>query len=197
MLQDINENLLLYLNSFLEYTMIEKATLFFADGPIFFLPVFLVWAWIYTCYKKEKTQEKKIVLLSIFYSTIIGICISLLIQQVAFFERPETVIEWVWKLILKHIPDASFPSDHATVSVAFLAGLFWGWYKKIAFVFLPFVILMNLSRVIVWVHWPFDIVVWTLVGIFWAWIAFRVLQESKLVKIVNQFIIKTLSYIKL
>ena len=49
---------------------------------------------------------------------------------------------------MSHVPDASFPSDHATVSIAFLTSLFLANYKRIGLIFLPFVIIMNLSRII-------------------------------------------------
>jgi membrane-associated phospholipid phosphatase len=199
MFQEINKNLLISLNSLLEYRFFEQITLVFVDSPIFFLPIFLIWAWIYSTYKIRSTNGfiEKNNLLFIFYGTVIAIIISLWIQQVVTLERPETVIEWIWKLILKHIPDASFPSDHATVSVAFLCWLFLAWYRRVAYCFLPFVILMNVSRIIVGVHWPLDIVAWTIVWILWSYITFKILSKSKLVKIWNQFIIKTLSYIKL
>jgi len=57
-----------------------------------------------------------------------------------------------------NIPDASFPSNHATVSIAFLTSLFLAKYRIIAFLFLVPAILMNLSRVTMQLHWPFDIV---------------------------------------
>jgi len=199
MINEINKNTLVYLNSLSEHVFFENMVYIFVDSPIFFLPVFLLWAWIYTTYKKQKKYEEalKSNLLFIFYGTTIALLISLWIQQVILIERPETVLVWTGKLLLKHIPDASFPSDHATVSVAFLTWLFLAHYKKIGYIFLPFVVLMNISRVIAWVHWPFDIVAWTLIWILWSFIAFKILSKSKLVKILNQFIIRTLSYIKL
>jgi len=36
-------------------------------------------------------------------------------------DRPEEHLKAGGKLLLDHLPDASFPSDHATVSIAFLA----------------------------------------------------------------------------
>jgi membrane-associated phospholipid phosphatase len=62
---------------------------------------------------------------------------------------------------------------------------------------MPWVILMNLCRVIAGVHWPFDILAGTIVWIFSAIISFKYLIGNKFVKNINLFIIKTLSYIKL
>jgi len=198
MIQEMNKSMLIYLNSLSEHTFFETMVHIFADSPIFFLPIFLIWAWVYATYKQKNAPENtKENLLFIFYGVSIALLISLSIQQVIMIERPETVLTGTGKLLLKHIPDASFPSDHATVSIAFLCGLFLAWYKKIGYWFFTFVILMNLSRVIAWVHWPLDIIAWALVWIIWSIWTFKILSKSKLVKILNQFIIRTLSYIKL
>jgi hypothetical protein len=69
-MQEINQNLLIFLNSFMENNIVEKLAVIFADTPIFFLPIFLVTMWIYYTYK-EKNIEKKENLLFIFYSAVI------------------------------------------------------------------------------------------------------------------------------
>lgn len=207
MLQDINKEILINLHSLTNYDFIQTIVLYFADTPIFFLPVFLMWAWIYFTYKKSPTVISNIHftknllekenLLYIFYSVIIWIFISLTIQQIIQVERPEEAIKWVWLLLLKHIPDASFPSDHATVSVAFLTSLFLSWYKKIWFFYSVFVIIMLISRVILWVHWPFDILVGSLVWIFSSFLTFRYINKIVFIKKFNLIIIKIMWYIKL
>ena len=113
------------------------------------------------------------------------------------FERPETAISSSGKLLLEHIPDASFPSDHASVSVAFLSGLYFAGYKKVFWAFLPWVILMLLSRVIVGVHWPVDIIAGSIIGIISGYLVFNKVSKIKFVKNTNKRIIELLSYIKL
>ena len=112
-------------------------------------------------------------------------------------KRPELLLEWVWFLLLNHIPDASFPSDHAIVSSWFITWLFLYWFKKIWIIFSIFTFLMLLSRIILWVHWPLDIIVWIVSWILWPIIIFIYFRENKLVKKLNIFIIKLLMYIKL
>ena len=205
-MQELNKELLISLNSLLEFDFIKNIVLIFADWPIFFLPIFLIIMWIYYTYMKKsdyisnlnltKNLLEKEKLLYIFYSTIIWIIISIIIQQFVNIDRPETAIEWVWQLILSHIPDSSFPSDHATVAIAFLTSLFLAWYKKIWYIFAPFAILMILSRVIVWVHWPFDIIAWSLVWIFSSFFTFKYLVKCIYVKKFNEFIVKIMWFIK-
>jgi len=207
MLQDINKELLIWLNSLLEYDFINSTVLFFCDAPIFFLPIFLISMWTYYSYRKNsniltelhltKSLLEKENLLYIFYSVVIWITISLIIQQFVHIDRPEEALKWVWSLLMNHIPDASFPSDHATVWISFLTSLFLAWFKKTWLIFAPIIILMVISRVILWVHWPLDIIAWSLVWIFSSFLTFNYLTKIVIINKLNQFIIKTLSYIKL
>jgi undecaprenyl-diphosphatase len=193
MLQQINENILRSLHSLLEYAIIENIVYIFADGPIFLVPLFLITAWIY----HRKDDLKKIELLHIFYGCFIGIILSIIIQQFVSIDRPESALWNSAQLILSHIPDTSFPSDHATVSIAFLTGLFLAGYRKMAYMFLILAVIMNISRVIVWVHWPFDILAGTIVWVIASLLSFKWLIKIGFVKQINLFIIKISSYLKL
>lgn len=195
-MQQINEDILIFMNSLLENNFVEFLAVTFADLPIFFLPIFLVFMWIFYTYK-QKNNERKKDLLFIFYSCVIWYIISNAIKLFIDIDRPETVLEWVWKLVLDHIPDTSFPSDHATVWVAFLVAIFLAGYKKTAYAFTLPIIFMMSSRVIVWVHWPFDIVAWIIVWTLWAFISFKILKKQNFMDKFNNFVLKITSYIKL
>lgn len=194
-MQELNQFLLTYLNNLLiEYKCLEKIIFLFADTPIFFLPIFLVWFRLY--FNHTKNNKWKNILILIFYSTVTAILISLIIQQFVHLDRPEEHLKNTWKLILEHIPDASFPSDHASVSIAFLTAILLFWFRRIWAFLLPFFIVMNLSRVIAWVHWPFDVLAWTIVWIFSALLIYKVQKNNYLVKL-NSYIIKLMWYLKL
>lgn len=196
-MQNLNKYILNYLNSLIESDFWFNFSWLFSDGPIFFLPIFLVYFWIFWTFKKQ--IEKKKDLLFIFFSTFFAISWNLIFQRFFSFKRPEE--SWVcsetWKLIIDHLPDASFPSDHAVVSFAFLFSIYLAWYRKTFFVFLPFVIFMNLSRIMVCVHWPFDILVWSILWIFWAFFTFRFIKKLKIFDKLNDFILKISSFFKL
>lgn len=193
-MQELNKQLLQYLNSLLEYPIIESIVRVMADGPIFILPVFLLLSWFFYTYKKN--IEKKHDLLHIFYATVLWIAISLLIQQFVNIDRPETAIAGTGKLILDHIPDASFPSDHATVSFAFLAWLYYFGFKTLFWYYLPLALIMNLCRVIAWVHWPLDILAWAGVGIFSAFIIYKY-KAKKCIQKIDTFMLKFAWFFKL
>lgn len=195
-MQELNKEVSELLNSFMQYEIIEKIVIFFSDMPIFFLPAFLVFMWLYYTYK-DKNANKKKDLLFIFYACVVGMIISLFIQFIYFTPRPDAAWVWAWKLVMFNIPDASFPSNHATVSIAFLTALFLAKYRLIAFLFLVPAVLMNLSRVTMQLHWPFDIIWWTIVWIIWAFISFKLLKKNKKIDNFNNFILKITWYIKL
>lgn len=198
-MQEINIELLQYLNNLSQYSFIDKFVKIFVDGPILLIPIFLLWYWIYYSYTKNKIDvfEKKSDLILIFVWIVIWLSISLIIQQIVHIDRPEQHLQAWAKLLLDHLPDASFPSDHATVSIAFVFWLLFAWYKKYFWIFLVLMIFMNISRVIAWVHWPFDILWWSIVWFSWAFVSFKYLKKIKLVKNLNLKIIKLLNYIKL
>lgn len=199
MIQELNRSILLWFNSFGEYQFIEISAPIMADLPIFFLPLFLIFLWFYYTWKysKKDGNKQKEVLLYIFYACVVAVIINLSLQQFITLERPESALEWAGKVLLKKLPSASFPSDHAAVSIAFLSSLFFFNYKKVAWYFLGFVILMNISRIVVWVHWPFDILWGVLTGLLSAYITYMFLQKNKLVKTINTFIIKISNTFKL
>lgn len=194
-IQNLNTEWLQYFNSFSKNPIIENIVWIFADAPIFFIPIFLIVVWITLSYKKQ--QKKKEDLLFILYSCILGIVIALLIQQFVHFDRPENYIIHTWKLLLKHIPDASFPSDHTIVGFAFLTSLYLANYKKVFYIFLPFVFIMVISRIIAWVHWPFDIIAWILIWIFSSFITFKFIKKLEIIKKLNTMIMKIASFVKL
>lgn len=194
-IQNFNTEWLQYFNSFSNNDKIAKIVWVFADAPIFFIPIFLIVVWITLSYKKE--QKKKEDLLFIFYSCVLGILTALLIQQFVHFDRPENYINQTWKLLLKHIPDASFPSDHAIVGFAFLTSLYLSNYRKTFFLFFPFAFIMVLSRIVAWVHWPLDIIAWILIWIFSSLITFKFIKKLEIIKKLNTMIMKIASFIKL
>lgn len=192
--ENINLPILEYFNDFTDIKRIEHLVYFMADAPIFLLPLLLIWNWFYASY--SKSQETKEHLLYIFYACVISIWLSSFIQLFVHIERPELSLMWRGKLILEHVPNASFPSDHASVSLAFLASLYLFGWKKTFYFLLPFIILMLLSRVAGGIHWPFDILSWVLVWIFSAILVYKS-RNLHILKKGNAILLKIASYIKL
>ncbi len=167
---------------------------FVADFIVFLFPLFLLILYITWIYKRNNIN--KIYALRIFSSATIAAIINILFQFIFNKNRPETALEGTQRLILKHLPTMSFPSDHAAVSMAFAIWiLLWVWmiknkrcYKMITYTGIFFVIAsiaMSIARVAVGIHWPTDIIAWWIVGIIAAYCAYYLLPEKIL-----QFLIK-------
>jgi len=189
--EQTNEQTSSMLNNFVRENNMQKYISTFADLPIFFTPIFLISAWLYWTFK-NKDIEKKRDLIYIFVSPILAVIINLIIQHFIHIKRPETFIE----PILNHIPDASFPSDHAAVSFAFLIAIYLFGYRKIFWIFLLFVLLMDLSRIAWWVHWLWDIIAGMFIWWFSAFIVWKFRKVGFMQKITS-FILKVASIFRL
>ncbi len=151
--------------------------------------------WLYYVIKNNNQQKKGLLLL--FYSTLLALFINVIIQNIVDFDRPESVLQGVGYLILNHIPDASFPSDHTAVSIAFATALFLTGYRKIAYIFFPIACFMNISRIISGVHWPLDVIVETIVGVLSGYVICVVLEKNKYLKNISEFLLKIAKIFKL
>lgn len=193
-LKQLNELWSINLNWLTQYNIIKEISILFADLPIIIIPIFLIVFWLFYTIHLEK--QKKENLLFIFYSVIFGTVINIIIQNLFYIERPQNFLQNSWNFLLNHIPNASFPSDHATVSFAFLTSIFLFWYRKITFFILPFFIIMLLSRIIAGVHWSFDIIAWIFIWIFSA-IMIKKYKENYFLTKINNRLLKIASYFKL
>ena len=192
--ETINLPLLEYFNNFTDIPFVEQMVYFMADAPIFLLPLLLIGNWFYANYTKSKETKEN--LLYVFYACIVSIWISSFIQLFVHIERPEESLIWRGKLILEHVPNASFPSDHASVSFAFLVAFYLFGWKKTSYFLLPLMTLMLISRIAGGIHWPFEILSWILVWVFSAILVYKS-RNLHILKQGNAIALKIASYIKL
>lgn len=111
------KNLMITLNEWTnQHYILTKLVPFTADIFVFTYPVYLLGLYLRGI-NKRSTYYKEAALY-IFFSTASAVAINLVIQFFIDKERPDSVIMDKSHLLIKHIPTASFPSDHAAVTAA-------------------------------------------------------------------------------
>ena len=90
------------------------------------------------------------------YSAVVGILSNYLIALIYFYPRP--FAQGMGQTLIKHINDASFPSDHTTFMLS-VAVLFFYFSKtrKTGIFLIILGLLGGLARVFCGIHFPLDI----------------------------------------
>jgi membrane-associated phospholipid phosphatase len=173
------EQLMLELNAWMINTPRARALVpVTADVFVFTYPLFLVVVYLYGIVNKARVW--KVRALQVFASVVGTFGLNALIQLFGEKSRPEAAIANQERLILEHIPTDPFPSDHAAVSMTMAVSVLLIAYRsgnkclKLAGrFFLVASVIMSLSRVMVAIHRPTDILVgWctgTLIAVLVAW----------------------------
>ncbi len=136
----------------------------FFDTFVIFITDWLIW-WMFfgvlLLFLFKKITFKQFLKI-IFYPFILW-GISRIIKYFYFSPRPFVELDNVKSLII-HGTNDSMPSGHTVLSSA-LAMITYIYNKNIGILFVIFAILIGLSRIIVGVHWPLDVLAGLLLGI--------------------------------
>ncbi len=170
------------------YPILSKIIPLLADIFVFSYPIYLIYLYFFTTDRIKRWQKlshqykdrlHKYNALSILFSFIWSIAINYIIKAFIEQPRPYQVLHLTTNpkesLILNSIPTDSFPSDHAAVGMTIAITTLLLWYhhknKKIIAIwriFLCFAMIMDISRITIWVHRPVDIVagsvIWAIVA---------------------------------
>ena len=150
----LNKQIFLFLNSLAnKNAILDGVWVFFAQYAIFIFGLAL----IYFLYRD------KIFFLKIALSALVTIVLVTVIKKIWPFPRP--FLQEEIKLLIAHIPDSTFPSKHTAVAFVLAFGVFFR-RKKPGLWLLILASLIGVSRIIVGVHYPLDI----LAGISLGWI---------------------------
>ncbi len=177
-----------------------------ADIFVFIYPIYLLVVYFWGIWKKDYYYKHAGV--SIFFSTVITAIVNVLCLQ-SFFEkqRPNiflnlTTSETGETILHQYLPVSSFPSDHATVSMAIaVATLLWGIQHKdkkfriFGYFLIGISLLMSFSRVAVGVHWFSDVVAGLCLGVIIPFFLSRKCISNFLEKYFFSYLIKVQEFI--
>ena len=144
---------------------LDKFMIFAADKMGYFLIVLvLVIFW-------KKSYFKRAVFVSLGSALIARLLFVGLMRYLFYSPRPFLIFENVNQL-MNHATESSFPSGHTTFYFAMATGVYF-YNKKAGHIYLILAGLLGLARIFVGVHWPLDILVGAVLGIFTTYIMER------------------------
>ncbi len=118
---------------------------------VFLLAALLLWTWI-----RRRPFERRW-LLTVAIAALLALSLNTLIGMLAPHPRPFMVP--IGHTFIPHDPEASFPSDHATLMWTFAWGLYWlPALRRIGYVAIVLAAFTSWGRVFLGVHFPFDMV---------------------------------------
>jgi undecaprenyl-diphosphatase len=136
-----------------------------ADIFTLIYPIFLIFLYLKGIIQKK--AEDKQAALFIFFSCVISILVNILIQSFLIKNRPNVELfnADVGETVLhSFLPQSSFPSDHAVVSMSFAVATLIRGYKtknkvllRFGYILVLIAIIMSGCRIITVVHRPSDI----------------------------------------
>ena len=161
-LTDSNMALFLKVNSFSEYTggMIWAILTFFSDGLVSFI---ILLPWI---------RKRPRIIWAVILATIIFSLFGQGLKRVVNIARPPQVLpDSAFNLIGPDWGQHSFPSGHAAM-IFILAGVFSLTTSRVLLraVLIGGACVIALSRIVVGVHWPLDVIAGMAIGWLAAWV---------------------------
>lgn len=164
-LLELDGKILLFIQEFLRFDWLTKVMKFITslgDGGV----IWIVAAVILLCMKRyRKTGTAMAVALLIGY-----LATNLVLKNLVMRPRPYEVMAGLHALI-GPLGDSSFPSGHATSSIAAGFVMLKGTPRYVGITAFVLAVLIALSRLYLGVHYPTDVLVGALIGLFAAFCA--------------------------
>jgi len=148
---------------------LDSLAIFFAQYAGYLLLLILL-VFLLRNFKKHK----KPTILSLSAAIFSRFVVTELIRYLYFRPRPFVVSSA--NLLILHNPTASFPSGHASFYFA-LSTVIYFFNKKLGALFLIISFLIGVFRIYCGLHWPSDILVGAVVGVFVGWLFVRLLKK--------------------
>ena len=128
-------------------------------------------AWVYY-WRRDRELFLRLAL-----AILITLAVVAAVKNVWVFPRPFTQDNV--RLLIAHQPDSAFPSKHSSAAFAIAFGIFLK-RKKAGVLFLSLAFLVAVSRVVIGVHYPLDVLTGAFLGIIISYALHRFLPYKKI-----------------
>jgi len=157
---------------------VDQLVIFIAE----YLPIIFALFLLYLWFNKKGRKNNA---LYCGYSAIIGILLNFTITL--FYSHPRPFMDNIGTLLIKHVPETSFPSDHTTfmLSIAFTL-LYFKQTRKAGIILALLGLVGGIARIYCGLHYPFDIFGSILVAMISSYMIF--IFKEKLQKFNNKII---------
>jgi undecaprenyl-diphosphatase len=147
----MNYSVFQFLNNLAEkYDWIDDLMEAFAQDIVWILLVIMACLWF-----TGKAANQKMVFFSLLSASVALLIASLILSPAIDHSRP--FVEHQVHQLIPHAADASFPSDHATLSFSIAFSVYLT-KRRLGVILLALAVLTGIARVYVGVHYPGDIV---------------------------------------
>jgi undecaprenyl-diphosphatase len=173
----LDQSIFMLLNSGYTFSFLDWFMPFITNAKTW-MPIILI-VWLYML----AVGDRKMRVLALALLVAVGctdlICARLLKKNIGRL-RPCSLQEtatFKCRLLLPRKSSKSFPSNHAANTAAFAATIFFFMGIKLAVPFIFLAIIIGYSRIYVGVHFPADVLAGWVVGIFLAWLTWKLLSR--------------------
>lgn len=161
-------NLFVLLNGWAGHSRLLDATsVFLAEDAFLLFGVLLIALWVWPgALDVRRTRQRYVI------NAILALSGALLTAHFlgVFFYRARPFVDHVVMQLIAHPPDASFPSDHLAMAGALTIAL-WPVLGRARWWWIGLSLAIGLSRVLVGVHYPSDVIGGFLLGAAWGALA--------------------------
>lgn len=141
--------------------VVEDSVVVFASAAVVVYALATIALWFVS--RPEGIQRLRLACTAAVGSAALGLLVNQLIGQVWFRDRPYVDHPRSLVLFTAPSPDASFPSDHATAAFAIAVAILF-FHRRIGAVFLVVAAAIAVSRVLLAMHYPTDVLAGALTG---------------------------------
>ncbi|MCF7833672.1 MAG: phosphatase PAP2 family protein [Candidatus Pacebacteria bacterium] len=165
----INNVVFLFFQNFANSGLVGDIAYFFSYY-IFYTLIFVGFVWA-IFFSKEKMFN-----FAVLFSSLLSVTIIVNILK-TFFEIPRPFLSLP---IIPFLYESgfSFPSGHSAIAFALAFSLYF-LHKKLGVTFIIFAIIIAISRMILGVHYPFDVLVGMIVGMMTSYFFVKLFNKTK------------------